>query len=530
VSRAYGRCTNLYKQGKLGDLGRDLEEEEVAKKKLLKEGLPAECYLIVGDPNDISTWKMPYKHADGSPDWDHIPAAVAALSPGGFRGRKVQATPEQKAQAKKKLLAVYRAAKKDPPETLLEAFTFHFFGPITLEEGEELPEWVPIHVLGEWDDPRYGHFTMTREKMQRGIENFRNRLYRPNAPLNRQIVMDTRHSGDGACAWIEDMRIQEPYLLAKPNWTKRGAQIVADRQYSFISPKYLDDPHLGPVFQEITLTNRNFLKELPPIDSPMICLEEGRIEIVPPKTEPYLSEEETPTNLEGGEPPMSDEVKTIKLTVDGEEKEVPLEEVPKLLADRDERVKELEERVQALEKHEEEEPSDPPEPPRPQMVKLETADGVVEMEATEAIQMLMAERQRMLADIHEGRVAEALREFEAKNPPPVLARMLRPILLSLSPDAKPIITLTEGEGKVFGLEQGGKINLWQALTSLMENYPARSDKPVLKLSGSPAPSGDLVSALRALGSTTRELSTEEGQAVAQGILRILGEKPAESED
>lgn len=72
-----------------------------------KEGLPKEAFAIVGDPNDPETWKLPHHTRaifralagklamESTVDWDRMPAAVAALSPGGYRGQRVEATLEQ---------------------------------------------------------------------------------------------------------------------------------------------------------------------------------------------------------------------------------------------------------------------------------------------------------------------------------------------------------------------------------------------------------------------------------------------------
>jgi len=95
-----------------------------------KEGLPKEAFAIVGDPNDTSTWKLPHHtraifrslkgklDIEATVDWDRMPAAVAALSPGGYRGERVDATGEQIIQAARHLAAHYRKADKPIPDTL----------------------------------------------------------------------------------------------------------------------------------------------------------------------------------------------------------------------------------------------------------------------------------------------------------------------------------------------------------------------------------------------------------------------------
>lgn len=96
----------------------------------LKQGLPLEAFAIVGDAEDPETWKLPHHSRaifralagkldiESTVDWDRMPAAVAALSPGGYRGRRVDATAAQILQAAHHLAAHYRNAGKELPDTL----------------------------------------------------------------------------------------------------------------------------------------------------------------------------------------------------------------------------------------------------------------------------------------------------------------------------------------------------------------------------------------------------------------------------
>jgi len=100
------------------------------EKALSKEGLPPEAFAIVGDREDPSTWKLPHHtkainramrgrlSIEDTVDWDRMSAAVAALSPGGYRGERVQATEEQIIQAARHLAAHYDKADRSVPETL----------------------------------------------------------------------------------------------------------------------------------------------------------------------------------------------------------------------------------------------------------------------------------------------------------------------------------------------------------------------------------------------------------------------------
>ena len=95
-----------------------------------KEGLPKEAFAIVGDPDDPETWKLPHHtkaisraltgrlDIEKTVDWERMPAAVAALSPGGYRGQRVDASPEEILAAARHLANHYRKAGKPLPDTL----------------------------------------------------------------------------------------------------------------------------------------------------------------------------------------------------------------------------------------------------------------------------------------------------------------------------------------------------------------------------------------------------------------------------
>jgi len=102
------------------------------KEEMLKtrEGLPEEAFAIVGDPEDTETWKLPHHKKsifralkgrldiEKTVDWERMPAAVAALSPKGYRRRQVAATPEQILAAARHLADHYLKADKPLPDIL----------------------------------------------------------------------------------------------------------------------------------------------------------------------------------------------------------------------------------------------------------------------------------------------------------------------------------------------------------------------------------------------------------------------------
>jgi len=111
-------------------------------KKVGDRELPAKCFAWVGDPEAPETWKLPYLNPDGSVDETHLAAAAAALSPGGFRGQKVDLPTEAVAGVKAKLRAAYGKLGKKGEEI-----------PGQLREAEQIPPGPPLEKggdLGEW--------------------------------------------------------------------------------------------------------------------------------------------------------------------------------------------------------------------------------------------------------------------------------------------------------------------------------------------------------------------------------------------
>jgi len=112
--------------------------KQAVEKEITKEGLPKEAFAIVGDPEDPETWKLPHhtkaifralqgridiekpvlERSEGTVNWDRMPAAVAALSRGGYRGERVRADPGEIIKAARHLAGHYRKAGKSVPDTL----------------------------------------------------------------------------------------------------------------------------------------------------------------------------------------------------------------------------------------------------------------------------------------------------------------------------------------------------------------------------------------------------------------------------
>jgi len=105
----------------------------MARKDVLtknKEGLPKEAFAIVGIPEDPGTWKLPHHRKsilkalkgkldiEKTVDWEQMGVAIAALSMGGSRRRRVEASPEQILEAAIHLAGHYRKSSNPLPDIL----------------------------------------------------------------------------------------------------------------------------------------------------------------------------------------------------------------------------------------------------------------------------------------------------------------------------------------------------------------------------------------------------------------------------
>jgi hypothetical protein len=71
------------------------------------------CFAYVGNPSQPSTWKLPYRLADGHVDERRLPKAIQALL-SNYRGTKVGSIPEAAIPAVLERLAAAESLGKMP--------------------------------------------------------------------------------------------------------------------------------------------------------------------------------------------------------------------------------------------------------------------------------------------------------------------------------------------------------------------------------------------------------------------------------
>lgn len=142
-------------------------------------------------------------------------------------------------------------------------------GPLRLfneYEFAEPPEWMPcLPKPGTFQHPSYGEISITSERNQRFVSNFKGGVYQERLPV------DAEHQTKlgGACGWITDMRLNEDGSAdAKVEWTDRGKSLIESDRFKYVSPEWYDSwsaPDTDEEFADIligtALTTRPFFKE-----------------------------------------------------------------------------------------------------------------------------------------------------------------------------------------------------------------------------------------------------------------------------
>ena len=133
----------------------------MAMKIIDGEERPAGNFLVVEDPEMVSTWNLPVK-VNGVVDRRLAGAAWAALfSPGGYRGNKYEGA--MKNEAKRKLKALYDAEGWDMPVSESED---------EYEDEYEMEDVVPYGVMSFADLDAASQAAEVSERLQKRAEQF----------------------------------------------------------------------------------------------------------------------------------------------------------------------------------------------------------------------------------------------------------------------------------------------------------------------------------------------------------------------
>jgi cell division septum initiation protein DivIVA len=207
--------------------------------------------------------------------------------------------------------------------------TDRFFSVVELDMSEMGDDGlVDIEMLrvGNFKHKRYGELNITHEMLDEMIGNFENNV------VGRDISFDWNHKAENASGWLKSVRIEDGKLIGTTEFTEKGKDSVAKKDYGYFSIEYSDnyvDPETeeeyGPTILGGALTNRPFMTKLKKIE----FSEEGSSDAIYFfQEEKNMSKEDvkrTPVPKEGDQDPVAPDV--TKLQEENEDLKKKLEEL-----------------------------------------------------------------------------------------------------------------------------------------------------------------------------------------------------------
>lgn len=192
--------------------------------------------------------------------------------------------------------AVARLIRLDAPAGQVRKF---ISGGVSLAEGRE-SSWVTVTRTGQFRDPRYGAFEITRELLEQMVRNFDAGTY------GQKVFIDVAHKPqDGAAGEVLKLAVEGDRLRALVKWTEFGREAVQKRGFAYLSAEYHEnwkdnekgDPH-GCVLLGAGLVTRPCIKRLDPVllsegdgDAPVVLhptLQKELIQEIEAMKEKYL--------------------------------------------------------------------------------------------------------------------------------------------------------------------------------------------------------------------------------------------------
>lgn len=129
----------------------------------------------------------------------------------------------------------------------------------------EIPSWIHLIPIGEWDHNAYGPIIITASGIAQFKKNF-------DAQIRKGVFITAGHEGFAelpAQGWITKVEARDTGLWGMIDWTQLGKETLSDKQYKFFSPEfYLEyaDPETHEVYQNVltggALTKSPYFKEL----------------------------------------------------------------------------------------------------------------------------------------------------------------------------------------------------------------------------------------------------------------------------
>lgn len=155
-----------------------------------------------------------------------------------------------------------------------------FTGLITLADAVgDAPRtsWIQLFKTGKFWDPRYGTFSITPKDLAQIYENFKTVTPEPPYRLPIDYNHGTSHPNTAeegkAAGWITDLSVRGngEQLWGLVEWTEPAAEMIAAKEYQFVSPTFAYDythsngEDIGTTLLAAAITNRPVLEGMEPL-------------------------------------------------------------------------------------------------------------------------------------------------------------------------------------------------------------------------------------------------------------------------
>lgn len=137
-------------------------------------------------------------------------------------------------------------------------------------EGDATTSWVTVTRTGNFSDPRYGKFEISKTMLLSMVANFDARVF------GQDVFIDVAHNPSGGAAGkIVKLSVEGDRLRALVEWTPFGLAAIRDKGYRYLSAEYHENwqsneaadagKKYGPVLLGAGLVIRPCIKRLDPI-------------------------------------------------------------------------------------------------------------------------------------------------------------------------------------------------------------------------------------------------------------------------
>lgn len=149
---------------------------------------------------------------------------------------------------------------------------------IKADQNGNAPSAIHLLSTGHWHTPWHGAFEHTSADLAEMVEHFDGAIGLVAESKSRAPINEGHARGDKAVGWITGLFLENDgtQLWGNVDWTKAGAQLIAEGEYAYISPEWnprefpWEDPEeegkfVENVFLGAALTNIPLFKKLAPL-------------------------------------------------------------------------------------------------------------------------------------------------------------------------------------------------------------------------------------------------------------------------